>query len=235
MADSHEVEVAIRRYEGDGPVVLKARQPDTLVKLDVLQIHRLVLRAAPLVVKQHLRQTDDDSTLSLQEEVALKVFQAGDCTACPVSGHLRPRRRRLKELSARAATIDAWCPSLTNRLHCTQSSRYICMAQDVAELLPQQAIRLAPPHMMGLGLEVEEGLTLSLSPSLHSGMPERKVLILRAPMTSDLTTDPLLLTSRFTLSTTSKNTSFFLYRIPSLRHDTALVTAIGGRACTCAV
>ncbi|BAS73914.1 Os01g0703800 [Oryza sativa Japonica Group] len=31
-----------------------------------------------------------------------------------------------------------------------------------------------------------------------------------------------------TLSTTSKNTSFFLYRIPSLRHDTAFVTAIGG-------
>ena len=28
-------------------------------------------------------------------------------------------------------------------------------------------------------------------------------------------------------------TSFFLYRIPSLRQDTALVTAMGGRACTC--
>lgn len=28
-------------------------------------------------------------------------------------------------------------------------------------------------------------------------------------------------------------TSFFLYRMPSLRHDTALVTAMGGRACTC--
>ena len=29
------------------------------------------------------------------------------------------------------------------------------------------------------------------------------------------------------------NTSFFLYRMPSLRQDTALVTAMGGRACTC--
>ena len=56
--DSHEVEGAIRRYEGDGPVVLEARQPDTLVKFDVLQVHRLVLRAASLVVKQHLRQTN---------------------------------------------------------------------------------------------------------------------------------------------------------------------------------
>lgn len=53
--------------------------------------------------------------------------------------------------------------------------------------------------------------TLSLRPSLHSGMPDRKVRIFRAPMTSDRTTVPLLFTSRFTLSTTSKNTSFFLY------------------------
>lgn len=30
-----------------------------------------------------------------------------------------------------------------------------------------------------------------------------------------------------TLSTTSRKTSFFLYVIPSCRHDTALVTAIG--------
>lgn len=39
------------------------------------------------------------------------------------------------------------------------------------------------------------------------------------------------LTSKFTLSTTSKNTSFFLYLIPSDRHETAFVTAIGGLAC----
>lgn len=31
---------------------------------------------------------------------------------------------------------------------------------------------------------------------------------------------------------TSKNTSFFLYLIPSDLHDTALVTAIGGRGAT---
>ena len=76
-------------------------------------------------------------------------------------------------------------------------------------------------------------LTLSFSPNLHSGMPLRKVRIFRAPTTSDLTTVPLLLTSRLTLSTTSKKTSFFLYRMPSLRHETAFVTAMGGRACTC--
>ena len=51
---------------------------------------------------------------------------------------------------------------------------------------------------------------LSFRPSLHSGMPERKVRILSAPMTSERTTEPLLFTSRFTLSTTSRNTSFFL-------------------------
>ena len=49
-------------------------------------------------------------------------------------------------------------------------------------------------------------LALSFRPSLHSGMPLRKVRILRAPTTSDLTTVPLLLTSRFTVSTTSKKT-----------------------------
>ena len=47
---------------------------------------------------------------------------------------------------------------------------------------------------------------LSLSPSLHSGMPDRKVRIFSAPTTSDRTTVPLLLTSRLTLSTTSRNT-----------------------------
>ena len=38
-----------------------------------------------------------------------------------------------------------------------------------------------------------------------------------------------LLTSRLTDSMTSRNTSFFLYLRPSDLHDTALVTAIGGR------
>lgn len=37
-------------------------------------------------------------------------------------------------------------------------------------------------------------------------------------------------TSMLTLSMTSKKTSFFLYLIPSVRHETAFVTAIGGRA-----
>ena len=39
-------------------------------------------------------------------------------------------------------------------------------------------------------------------------------------------------TKRLTLSITSRKTSFFLYLIPSDRHETALVTAIGGRTCT---
>ena len=40
------------------------------------------------------------------------------------------------------------------------------------------------------------------------------------------------LTRRFTLSMTSRKTSFFLYRMPSVLQDTAFVTAMGGRACT---
>lgn len=39
----------------------------------------------------------------------------------------------------------------------------------------------------------------------------------------------IVLTSRFTDSMTSMKTSFFLYLMPSDRHDTALVTVAGGR------
>ena len=85
---------------------------------------------------------------------------------------------------------------------------------------------------MSLSMTTAVEGTLSLSPSLHSGMPLSIVLIFRAPTISLLTTVPLLFTRRFTLSTTSKNTSFFLYRMPSLLHETAFVTAIGGRAWT---
>ena len=65
-------------------------------------------------------------------------------------------------------------------------------------------------HYNGLITQRVGRRALSLRPSLHSGMPERKVRILSAPMTSERTTVPLLLTSRFTLSTTSRKTSFFL-------------------------
>ena len=35
----HELELSIRGDEGDGPVILKAGQSHTLVKLDILQLH----------------------------------------------------------------------------------------------------------------------------------------------------------------------------------------------------
>ena len=41
-----------------------------------------------------------------------------------------------------------------------------------------------------------------------------------------------LLTNKLTDSITSRNTSFFLYLIPSLLHDTALVMAGGGLGAT---
>lgn len=41
----HELELSVRRNEGDGAVVLEARQTNTLVKLDVLQLNRFTLSA----------------------------------------------------------------------------------------------------------------------------------------------------------------------------------------------
>ena len=128
---------------------------------------------------------------------------------------------------------DLPCESLQAKQHASCSRMAHTSTPDLRDSSNAPAGGLAPTPA-GLTGVVWGGWpgarTLSLSPSLHSGMPERNVLILRAPMISDLTTEPLLLTSRFTLSTTSKKTSFFLYRMPSLRHDTAFVTAIGGRA-----
>ena len=43
-AVGHELKLPIRRDEGDGPVVLKAREADTLVELDVLQLYCLAAR-----------------------------------------------------------------------------------------------------------------------------------------------------------------------------------------------
>ena len=54
---AHEVKVAIGWDEGDGAVVLEARQPHALVELDVFHLHALVLAATPLCLKQHLHQT----------------------------------------------------------------------------------------------------------------------------------------------------------------------------------
>lgn len=38
-AIGHELKLSIRRNKGDSAVVLKARQTDTLVKLDILQLY----------------------------------------------------------------------------------------------------------------------------------------------------------------------------------------------------
>ena len=41
----HELELAIWRNEGDGSVVVEARQTNTLMELDVFQLDRLALAA----------------------------------------------------------------------------------------------------------------------------------------------------------------------------------------------
>ena len=70
--------------------------------------------------------------------------------------------------------------------------------------------------------------SLSLSPSLSSGIPERYERILSEPRISLRSSVPFTATSRLRRSTTSRKISFFLCLIPSERHDTAFVTAIGG-------
>ena len=136
-----------------------------------------------------------------------------------MKGLKRPRGQRSKCI---CTSSDVQCESL-------------CLQLPVLGMRSPRGIKLiSKPPADTLPYAGKHLRTLSLSPSLHSGMPVRNVRIFNAPKTSDRTTEPLLLTKRLTLSTTSKKTSFFLYLMPSLRHETALVTAIGGRACTCA-
>lgn len=66
--------------------------------------------------------------------------------------------------------------------------------------------------------------SFSLRPSLTSGMPDRKTFMMILPLTSQRSTVPLLDISTLTCSTMSRNTSFFLYFILSVRHPTAPVT-----------
>lgn len=45
-AVGHELKLSIGRNEGDGAVVLKARQTDTLVKLHIFQLYRFTLSSS---------------------------------------------------------------------------------------------------------------------------------------------------------------------------------------------
>jgi len=49
----HQLKLSIRRNERDGPVVVKPRQTDTLVKLDVFQLNGLAL-SSTRALKQNL-------------------------------------------------------------------------------------------------------------------------------------------------------------------------------------
>mmetsp|Transcript_38186 Transcript_38186/g.96668 ORF Transcript_38186/g.96668 Transcript_38186/m.96668 type:complete len:363 (-) Transcript_38186:244-1332(-) len=64
----------------------------------------------------------------------------------------------------------------------------------------------------------------SFSPSLSSGMSLSSALIMILPATSLRSTVPVALMSRLTCSTMSRNSSFFLYLMPSRRQLTAPVT-----------
>lgn len=82
------------------------------------------------------------------------------------------------------------------------------------------------------GRPVASNMSLSLRPSLSSGMPERKDFMRMAPMISECSTVPLEATRRLSFSTTSRKISFLRCLIPSDRHDTVLVSATGGRGAT---
>mmetsp|Transcript_115580 Transcript_115580/g.201142 ORF Transcript_115580/g.201142 Transcript_115580/m.201142 type:complete len:244 (+) Transcript_115580:544-1275(+) len=60
-------------------------------------------------------------------------------------------------------------------------------------------------------------MLLSLSPNLHSGIPDKKLFITTLPATSRWRMFPCWDINKFTSSTTSINTSFFRCLIPSLR------------------
>ena len=47
----YQVELAVRGYERNRPVVLKSRQPHALVELDVLDLDRLLRRASAVLVE----------------------------------------------------------------------------------------------------------------------------------------------------------------------------------------
>ena len=51
---SHQIEGAVWGDERDRSVIFKARKPDTLMELHVLEVHSFILGAPPLCFKQHL-------------------------------------------------------------------------------------------------------------------------------------------------------------------------------------
>ena len=46
----HELKLSIRWDEGDGAVILKARQAHALVKFDILEFHRLALATCVITI-----------------------------------------------------------------------------------------------------------------------------------------------------------------------------------------
>jgi hypothetical protein len=87
---------------------------------------------------------------------------------------------------------------------------------------------LPPPsaYVAGVAIVLDSIPRRSFNPTLKFGIPLTNVFIYIAPFTLDLNTVPSALIITFTLSTTSKNTSFTLYVNPCLRHGTELVNCL---------
>ena len=49
----HEAEVPVRGDERDGPVIIKSRQADTLVELNVFQLDSFLLPSTTLILKEY--------------------------------------------------------------------------------------------------------------------------------------------------------------------------------------
>mmetsp|Transcript_21420 Transcript_21420/g.67249 ORF Transcript_21420/g.67249 Transcript_21420/m.67249 type:complete len:257 (+) Transcript_21420:1433-2203(+) len=127
-AIGHEVELAVGRDEGDGPVVLEPREPHALVELDVLKLDRLAARHGPasrleheLVVQPqlelghareeglHLDRAHDlrveDRSRAADQEVEL-LDDVEEDLVLPVLDPLRPPRDRVRHRHRRTGRRD---------------------------------------------------------------------------------------------------------------------------------
>ena len=82
---AHELELAVRRNEGDGAVVLEARQPHALVELDVLHLYRLA-PGRPSRRLEHGLVIEAEPQLGHAAQVAFQLDGAEDLAAEDVAG-----------------------------------------------------------------------------------------------------------------------------------------------------
>ena len=275
---AHEVERAVWRDERDGAVVLKARQAHALMELHVLQIHRLVLSATALRLKQHLPKAPST-------EMYRTAFECAAVSDRDAELHVNMTRERddQKHQSTACKPLQVRLPRHALRVWVAELVRAGSLSPSLHSGMPDRMVR-APPPLLGnwywvvyarlvvepelaLGHARQEGAHLQRAHDLRAHyravavnqqvdalhhiqkhLPQRHTWLAGWYVPSPWRRQPPC-PKAFPDRPTDQNltkefvsaycmlalgaTSFFLYRMPSLRQDTALVTAMGGRACTC--